>query len=135
MHLLVKRILIYVLGDSWGGPFFKILSRNFLQCMGLQICEIWDAHSCVFEDSSPHGRLDREDKGFMIFRNVGKRMFWLFISLWQVTPCISLKFSVDIVIENSKNYKIILNFKYSGKCTPHSLSLSLCNVYTVFPGS
>jgi hypothetical protein len=38
-------------------------------------------------------------------------------------------------MENSKNYKLILSFKYSGKRTPRSLNLSLCNVYIVFPGS
>ena len=42
---------------------------------------------------------------------------------------------VVIVMENSKKCKLILNFKYSGKCTSHSLSLPLCIVYAVFPGS
>jgi len=52
-------------------------------------------HSLLcFEDSISHGRLDREDEGFKIFRNFGKWMFRLFISLWQVTPCILQQFSV-----------------------------------------
>ena len=33
----------------------------------------------VFEDSSPHGRHDREEQGFRICRNVGKMMFRLLL--------------------------------------------------------
>jgi len=62
--------------------------------MELIVCEISDAHCCVFADSSPCGRVDSEDEGFRTLRNVGKRMFRLFISLWQVTPCILQQFSV-----------------------------------------